>query len=103
MCPASAVQYMLKYDSTHGRFEGDITGAEDEFIVKGKKVTVFQSMKADEIPWGEAGAEYIVESTGVFTDLAKAGAHLKGGAKKVQNSKQYHAPNIAVALIAVQC
>ncbi|CAL8472175.1 g11717 [Coccomyxa elongata] len=76
-------KYMLKYDSTHGRFEGNISGADDEFIVKGKKVAVYQSMKADEIPWSEAGAEYIVESTGVFTDLAKAGAHLKGGAKKV--------------------
>jgi glyceraldehyde 3-phosphate dehydrogenase len=80
---AVLLQYMLKYDSTHGRFNGDIGGGDDELVVNGKKIAMYSNMKPEEIPWGEASAEYIVESTGVFTDIAKASAHLKGGAKKV--------------------
>ncbi|KAL6774325.1 GAPC1A [Auxenochlorella protothecoides x Auxenochlorella symbiontica] len=75
--------YMLKYDSVHGVLEGDIVGSEDGISVNGKKIRGFDKMKAEEIPWGEAGVDIVCESTGVFTDVAKAGAHLKGGAKRV--------------------
>ncbi|KAJ5462554.1 Glyceraldehyde/Erythrose phosphate dehydrogenase family [Penicillium sp. IBT 31633x] len=75
--------YMLKYDSTHGQFKGDIKTADDGLIVNGKKVTFFAERDPSAIPWGKAGAAYIVESTGVFTTQEKASAHLKGGAKKV--------------------
>jgi len=75
--------YMLKYDSTHGQFNGDIEAVADGLIVNGKKVTFFAERDPAAIPWGKAGAAYIVESTGVFTTEEKASAHLKGGAKKV--------------------
>jgi glyceraldehyde 3-phosphate dehydrogenase len=75
--------YMLKYDSVHGRFKGDVSAKNGKLVVNGKEIAVFTSMKAEEIPWGTAGAEYIVESTGVFTTTDTASAHLKGGAKKV--------------------
>ncbi|KAJ5165679.1 Glyceraldehyde/Erythrose phosphate dehydrogenase family [Penicillium coprophilum] len=75
--------YMLKYDSTHGQFKGDIEFVDDGLIVNGKKVTFFAERDPASIPWGKAGAEYIVESTGVFTTQEKASLHLKGGAKKV--------------------
>jgi glyceraldehyde 3-phosphate dehydrogenase len=75
--------YMLKYDSTHGQFKGDIEAVDDGLVVNGKKVTFFTERDPASIPWGKVGAEYIVESTGVFTTEEKAGAHLKGGAKKV--------------------
>ncbi|CAI7598918.1 hypothetical protein N7455_003671 [Penicillium solitum] len=75
--------YMLKYDSTHGQFKGEIEHVEDGLIVNGKKVTFFTERDPAAIPWGKAGAAYIVESTGVFTTQEKASAHLKGGAKKV--------------------
>jgi glyceraldehyde 3-phosphate dehydrogenase len=75
--------YMLKYDTVHGQFQGDISTEDGKLVVNGKKIAVYASMKADEIPWSECGAEYIVESTGVFTDVEKASAHFKGGAKKV--------------------
>ncbi|KAJ5958002.1 Glyceraldehyde/Erythrose phosphate dehydrogenase family [Penicillium vulpinum] len=75
--------YMLKYDSTHGQFKGDVQAADDGLIVNGKKVTFFAERDPAAIPWGKAGAAYIVESTGVFTTKEKASAHLKGGAKKV--------------------
>lgn len=75
--------YMLKYDTVHGRFEGTAEVRDGKFLVNGKEVACFQAMKPEEIPWGSCGADYVVESTGVFTDIEKASAHLKGGAKKV--------------------
>jgi len=75
--------YMFHYDSTHGRFKGDVHEEGGMLVVNGKKIHVFQEMKANAIPWSKAGAEYVVESTGVFTTIEKAQAHLEGGAKKV--------------------
>ncbi|KAL3490971.1 hypothetical protein BJX62DRAFT_205944 [Aspergillus germanicus] len=74
---------MLKYDSTHGQFKGTIETYDQGLIVNGKKIRFYSERDPAAIPWGEAGADYIVESTGVFTTTDKAGAHLKGGAKKV--------------------
>ncbi|MBN2559118.1 MAG: type I glyceraldehyde-3-phosphate dehydrogenase [Clostridia bacterium] len=75
--------YMTKYDTIHGRFQGDIKAEDGMLIVNGEKVAVYTSMNPAEIPWGECGADYIVESTGVFLTTEKASAHLQGGAKKV--------------------
>ncbi|MDL2288872.1 type I glyceraldehyde-3-phosphate dehydrogenase [Oscillospiraceae bacterium OttesenSCG-928-F05] len=75
--------YMLRYDSVHGQFKGEISYTDDAIVVNGKKVMVYGAMNPEEIPWGACGAEYVVESTGVFTTIEKASAHLKGGAKKV--------------------
>ncbi|KAH8697782.1 glyceraldehyde-3-phosphate dehydrogenase [Talaromyces proteolyticus] len=75
--------YMLKYDTQHGIFKGTIEHSGNELIVNGKKIKFYQERDPASIPWAESGAEYIVESTGVFTTIDKASAHLKGGAKKV--------------------
>lgn len=75
--------YMLKYDSTHGLFKGDVEALDDGIKVNGKKIVFYNKRNPEEIPWSETGAAYIVESTGVFTTYDKAKAHLKGGAKKV--------------------
>ncbi|XP_022738312.1 glyceraldehyde-3-phosphate dehydrogenase, cytosolic-like [Durio zibethinus] len=77
--------YMSKYDSVHGAWkQHDLKVKDSNTLLFGEKpVTVFGIKNPEEIPWGEAGAEYIVESTGVFTEKDKAAAHLKGGAKKV--------------------
>ncbi|CAL5009799.1 unnamed protein product [Urochloa decumbens] len=77
--------YMFKYDTVHGHWKhSDITLKDSKTLLFGEKaVTVFGIRNPEEIPWGEAGADYVVESTGVFTDKDKAAAHLKGGAKKV--------------------
>jgi glyceraldehyde 3-phosphate dehydrogenase len=80
--PTYAV-YMLKYDSTHGRFKGDVSVDGNDLTVNGKKIRFYQERDPANIPWGETQAYYVVESTGVFTTTEKAGAHLKGGAKKV--------------------
>jgi glyceraldehyde 3-phosphate dehydrogenase len=75
--------YMLKYDSVHGRFKGTAEVKGDKLVVEGKEIAVHAAMKPEEIPWGASGAEYVVESTGVFTTVEGASAHFKGGAKKV--------------------
>ncbi|XP_065191030.1 glyceraldehyde-3-phosphate dehydrogenase-like [Sycon ciliatum] len=75
--------YMFKYDSTHGRFEGDVSAEDGKLVVNGQAITVFALRDPKEIGWSAAGAEYVVESTGVFTTIDKASAHLNGGAKKV--------------------
>ncbi|QSZ32678.1 hypothetical protein DSL72_002257 [Monilinia vaccinii-corymbosi] len=75
--------YMLKYDSTHGQFKGDIKVLADGLEVNGKKVKFYTERDPASIPWAESEAYYVVEATGVFTTTDKAKAHLKGGAKKV--------------------
>lgn len=74
---------MLKYDSTHGIFKGDIKVDGKNLIVNGKTIKFYQERDPANIPWAETGAQYVIESTGVFTTTEKASAHLKGGAKKV--------------------
>ncbi len=74
---------MLKYDSQHGNFKGEIEVEGKDLKVSGKTVRFYMEKDPANIPWSETGAEYIVESTGVFTTTEKASAHLKGGAKKV--------------------
>ena len=74
---------MLKYDSVHGVFPGEVFGDDTGLYINGKKINVSANKDASEIPWGNNGAEFICESTGVFTTKETAAAHLKGGAKKV--------------------
>ncbi|KAK6931879.1 Glyceraldehyde 3-phosphate dehydrogenase, NAD(P) binding domain [Dillenia turbinata] len=77
--------YMFKYDTVHGQWKHHELKVKDSntLLFGEKPVTVFGIRNPEEIPWGETGAEFVVESTGVFTDKEKAAAHLKGGAKKV--------------------
>lgn len=77
------MEYMLKYDTIHGVFKGDVKTENGKLVVNGKEITVFAEMDPSNINWKSAGAEYIVEATGAFTTLDKASAHFNGGAKKV--------------------
>jgi glyceraldehyde 3-phosphate dehydrogenase len=74
---------MFKYDSTHGRFKGTVEAKDGKLVVNGKAISVYSERDPSNIPWSQSGAEYIVESTGVFTSKDSASTHLKGGAKKV--------------------
>ena len=74
---------MVKYDTIHGRFDGCVKEENGKLVVNGKAINVYGCMNPEEIPWSECGAEYVVESTGVFCTTEKASAHIKAGAKKV--------------------
>ena len=74
---------MLKYDSTHGRFPGSVDVSGDKLTVNGEPVQVTNEKDPSAIPWGKGGADFVVESTGIFTSTEAASAHMKGGAKKV--------------------
>ncbi|MDR1585501.1 MAG: type I glyceraldehyde-3-phosphate dehydrogenase [Prevotellaceae bacterium] len=75
--------YLLKYDTVHGKFQGTAENKGGKLVVNGKEVAFFAEKDPAAIAWGSAGADFVVESTGVFTTTEKASAHLKGGAKKV--------------------
>ena len=75
--------HLLKYDSTYGRFPGEVEATADSLIVNGHTVKVLSQRDPAQIPWGDLGIEIVIESTGLFTDASKAAAHLQGGAKKV--------------------
>lgn len=76
-------KYMLEYDSLHGRFDGTIEVKNGQLVVNGKPITFFAEKEPKNIAWGKAGAEYIAEATGVFTNTEACLAHIEGGAKKV--------------------
>jgi glyceraldehyde 3-phosphate dehydrogenase len=75
--------YMLKYDSTHGQFKGTVSTKDGKLVVNGKAIRVTAEKDPANLKWNEVGADYVVESTGLFTTIEKAQGHLKAGAKKV--------------------
>ena len=75
--------YMVKYDTMHGHFDGDVKAENGKLVVNGKVIEVYAEKDPSQIPWGKIAAEYVVESTGVFTSTDKASAHIAAGAKKV--------------------
>ena len=83
LCPADYLAYMLKFDTMHGAFKGTVEATENSIIVNGKEIPVFAERNPADLPWGKVGAEYVVESTGLFLTQEKAKGHLEAGAKKV--------------------
>ena len=83
LCPADYLAYMLKYDTMHGRCKADIESRENALVVNGQVIPVFSERDPANLKWGKLGAEYIVESTGLFLTKEKAAGHIAAGAKKV--------------------
>src|SRR5579883_1844014 len=75
--------HLTRYDTAHGKFHGEVHVDGDYMVVNGDRIRVFAERDPAKLPWGEVGAEIVLECTGLFTSKAKAAAHLKGGAKKV--------------------
>ncbi|MBN1116882.1 MAG: type I glyceraldehyde-3-phosphate dehydrogenase, partial [Bacteroidales bacterium] len=75
--------YMLKYDSTHGRFNGDVEVKGGKLVVNGNEIRVTSEKNPADLKWSDVGAEYVVESTGLFLTKESAQGHIKAGAKKV--------------------
>ena len=90
--------HLLKYDSTYGRFPGEVEATEDSLIVNGHKIKVLAQRDPAQIPWGDLGIQLVIESTGFFTDASKAAAHLQGGAKKVIISAPAKGEDLTIVL-----
>ena len=80
---ADYMAYMTKFDSVHGRFNGQVESRDGKLVVNGQEIKVYNEMDPHNIPWGADGVEYVLECSGVFTTLEKAQAHIDAGAKKV--------------------
>src|SRR5436305_14047415 len=90
--------HLLKYDSTYGRFPGEVESTADSLIVNGHTIKVLSQRDPAQIPWGDLGVELVIESTGLFTDADKAAAHLRGGAKKVIISAPAKGEDLTIVL-----
>ncbi|NLT95243.1 MAG: type I glyceraldehyde-3-phosphate dehydrogenase, partial [Clostridia bacterium] len=75
--------HLLKYDSTHGTFQGDVKATENGLLINGKEVLLLSDRNPENLPWGKLGVDIVIESTGKFKTGEEAGVHLKNGAKKV--------------------
>ncbi len=80
---ADYMAYMIKYDTVHGKFSGEVSSRENTLIVNGREIKVYNEMDPKNVPWGENGVDIVLECSGVFTTIEKANAHLEAGAKKV--------------------
>ena len=83
LCPADYLAYMLKYDTMHGKFRAEVGSTDSAIIVNGQEIPVFAERNPADLPWGKIGAEYVVESTGLFLTKEKAAGHIAAGAKHV--------------------
>lgn len=83
LVPADNLAYLLKYDSTHGTFKGTVASDSNSITVNQHKTAVFSEKDPEKLPWGELKVDYVIESTGLFTDPESAQKHLKAGAKRV--------------------
>jgi len=94
----ASLGHLLKYDSILGRLPADVVASESDIKVGGKSIKVFEERDPAALPWGEVGADVVVESTGIFTDATKAKAHIDGGAKKVIISAPAKNEDITIVL-----
>lgn len=90
--------HLLKYDSTYGRFPGEVEATPEALVVNGHSIKVLSQRDPAQIPWGDLGIDLVVESTGFFTDADKAAAHFKGGAKKVIISAPAKGEDLTIVL-----
>jgi glyceraldehyde 3-phosphate dehydrogenase len=90
--------HLLKYDSILGQFPGSVEATDDAIVVDGKEIRVFAERDPGALPWGDVGAEVVIESTGLFTDRESAAKHLDAGARKVIISAPAKGPDVTLAL-----
>ncbi|RST76346.1 glyceraldehyde-3-phosphate dehydrogenase [Siminovitchia acidinfaciens] len=81
--PSETLAHLIKYDTTHGTFEGDVQAKENSLVVNGKEIKLLNNRNPQKLPWGELGIDIVIEATGVFNSRDKAAMHLEAGAKKV--------------------
>ena len=95
---AKTLAHLLKYDSIHGRYPGEVAAADSAIVVDGVKIPVSAERDPAKLPWGKLGAKLVIESTGIFTDRAGAGKHLEAGAERVIISAPAKDPDVTIVL-----
>jgi len=90
--------HLFRYDTTYGRFQGTVEVADNDLVINGERIKVFAQKDPGQIPWGEVGAQIVIESTGFFTDASKARAHLRDSVKKVIISAPAKGEDITIVL-----
>ena len=101
LVPSENLAYLLKYDSTHGRFDGDIQAGQDCLVVEGKTIECLSERIPGDLPWNKMNIDYVIESTGLFTTCENAEEHLKAGAKKVVISAPAKSAEIKTLVMGV--
>ena len=101
LVPSDNLAYLLKYDSTHGGFDGDVHSGQDSIFVDSKKIECLSERNPADLPWGKLSVDYVIESTGLFTTSEKAEEHMKAGAKKVVISAPAKSPEIKTLVMGV--
>ncbi len=99
LVPPGNLGYLLKYDSNHGRFSGTVEAQDDALIVNGTRVPCMSVREPENLPWGDLGADYVIESTGLFTNYEGAARHIQGGAKRVVISAPTKTPDQVPTLL----
>jgi len=99
LVPATNLAYLLKYDSTHGRFEGSVGAEDDALVINGQRVACTSERDPASLPWSDPGVDYVVESTGLFTNHEGASKHLEAGAKRVVISAPTKSPDQVPTLV----
>jgi glyceraldehyde 3-phosphate dehydrogenase len=94
----STLAHLLKYDSSQGVLEADVSASDNSLLVDGKKISIFTEKDPSKLPWGDVGAEYVMECTGLFRERDKAAAHLEAGARKVIISAPAKEPDVTLVM-----
>jgi glyceraldehyde 3-phosphate dehydrogenase len=94
----ATLAHLLKYDSSQGVLDAEVSTTDNGLVVNGKDIPIFQEREPAKIPWNSTGAEFVVESTGLFTQKEKAAAHLEAGAKKVIISAPAKGPDMTIVM-----
>ena len=101
LVPSDNLAYLLKYDSTHGRFNGEVLAVQNSIEINGKKIECLSEKNPVDLPWSDLKIDYVIESTGLFTASERAAEHLKAGAKKVVISAPTKSPEIKTLVMGV--
>ncbi len=101
LVPPDNLAYLLKYDSTHGKFDGEVQAEGNGIMVDGNKISCTSERNPADLPWGKLNVDYVIESTGLFTTSEKAKEHLQAGAKKVVISAPAKSPEIKTLVMGV--
>ena len=99
LVPADNLAYLMRYDSTHGRFDGTVEEVDGALVVDGQTVKCMSERDPASLPWGDLNVDYVVESTGLFTAIDGASKHLEGGAKRVVISAPTKSPDQIPTLV----